>query len=503
MKLYECTASQLLTLLREGVVTRSEILESFLERIAAVDESVAAFLTVTADRARKAARAADKAVEGGAAPGGGVPFALKDNICTKGIPTTCGSRILEGYRPPYSATVAERLEEAGFLLLGKTNLDEFAMGSSTENSGFHPTANPWDLRRVPGGSSGGSAAAVAAYEVPFALGSDTGGSIRQPASFCGVVGLKPTYGLVSRYGLVAFASSLDQIGPLTRDVTDAAAILGVIAGPDPLDSTSARVRPPDYTRALVPDVDGLVAGLPVELMGEGIDPEVKERVREAVRVLTELGMEVEECSLPSVAYALDTYYIIAPAEASSNLARYDGTRYGFRAGGAAAGDGRAPEGQGEPADLLSLYVQTRRQGFGPEVKRRIMLGTYVLSAGYYDAYYLKALKARTLLRQDFERAFSRYSVLISPTSPTTAFPIGERADDPLAMYMADLCTIPANLAGIPAISVPCGFAQGLPVGLQIMGPAFSEETVLKVAFAYEQHTDHHTKRPPLLGVKRR
>ncbi len=536
MKLTENTASQLASLIREGEVSRSEIVEAFLERIATVDGSVSAFLAVTADSARRQAHLLDRAAEGGASPAGGVPFALKDNMCTKGIPTTCASRILEGYRPPYSATVATRLEGAGFILLGKTNLDEFAMGSSTENSGFHPTANPWDLRCVPGGSSGGSAAAVAAYEVPFALGSDTGGSIRQPASFCGVVGLKPTYGLVSRYGLVAFASSLDQIGPITRDVTDAALILGAIAGPDPLDSTSARVKPPDYTQALVPDVDGLKAGIPREFMGEGIDPEVKERVREAARVLSELGVEVEECSLPNAAYALDVYYIIAPAEASSNLARYDGTRYGFRAGRSLGpGDEAGPEAEGDAnidagtsdgtgggagagragaataaaadlageADLFGMYVSTRREGFGPEVKRRIMLGTYVLSAGYYDAYYLKAQKARTLIRQDFERAFGDYDILISPTSPTTAFAMGERTGDPLAMYMADLCTIPANLAGIPAISVPCGFSEGLPVGLQIMGPAFSEELLLKVAFAYEQHTDHHTKRPPLLGVRRR
>lgn len=542
MRLIGSTASQLASLIREGEVSRAEVVEAFLERIASVEEAVEAFLTITPDSARRLAHLADKAAEGGAAPAGGVPFALKDNMCTKDIPTTCGSRILAGYRPPYNATVAARLEDAGFILVGKTNMDEFAMGSSTENSGFHPTANPWDLRRVPGGSSGGSAAAVAAFEIPFALGSDTGGSIRQPASFCGVVGLKPTYGLVSRYGLVAFASSLDQIGPITRDVTDAAFVLGVIAGPDPLDSTSARAKPPDYSQALVPDVDGLVAGIPRELMGEGVDPEVRDRIREAADVLTELGVEVEECSLPNAVYALDTYYIIAPAEASSNLARYDGTRYGLRVGGpggagAAVGDGgpagggpvgggddsdmggplgdeagdvltetsATAEGAGDPGggDLLSMYVRTRRQGFGPEVKRRIMLGTYVLSAGYYDAYYLKALKARTLLRQDFERAFSRYDILLSPTSPTVAFPIGERVDDPLAMYMADLCTIPANLAGIPAISVPCGFSEGLPVGLQIMGPAFSEELLLKVAFAYEQHTDHHTKRPPLLGVKRR
>jgi aspartyl-tRNA(Asn)/glutamyl-tRNA(Gln) amidotransferase subunit A len=442
-----------------------------------------------------------------------VPFALKDNICVKDVPTTCGSRILAGYRPPYSATVAARLEDAGHILLGKTNCDEFAMGSSTENSGFHPTANPWDLRRVPGGSSGGSAAAVAAFAVPFALGSDTGGSIRQPASFCGVVGLKPTYGLVSRYGLAAFASSLDQIGPITRDVTDLALVLDVIAGPDLLDSTSARQRPPDFAQALVPDVDGLKAGIPREFLGEGIDPEIRRRVEEAALVLGELGVEIEECSLPNAVYALDMYYIIAPAEASSNLARYDGVRYGYRTGlGPKPGpgdDGGDEEGEArveetaEPGDLLSAYIATRREGFGPEVKRRIMLGAYVLSSGYYDAYYLKALKARTLLRQDFERVFARYDILLSPTSPTVAFPIGERVDDPLAMYRADLCTIPANLAGIPALSVPCGFSQGLPVGLQIMGPAFSEETLLRVAFAYEQHTDHHTKRPPLLGVKRR
>ncbi|HCJ10999.1 MAG TPA: Asp-tRNA(Asn)/Glu-tRNA(Gln) amidotransferase subunit GatA [Clostridiales bacterium] len=528
LKLIEKTVTQLAALLEAGEVTRAEVVEAYLERIASVEEAVAAFLYVNEDRARKQARLMDEAAEGGAAVLGGVPVALKDNICTKGIPTTCGSRILEGYRPPYSATAAVRLEKAGFIMLGKTNCDEFAMGSSTENSGYHPTANPWDLRRVPGGSSGGSAAAVAAFEVPCALGSDTGGSIRQPASFCGVVGLKPTYGLVSRYGLVAFASSLDQIGPITRDVADAAAVLSVIAGHDPLDSTSARVKPVDYTHALVPDVDGLTAGVVTELSGEGVDPEVRERVGRAVEVLTELGVEVEECSLPHARYALDMYYIIAPAEASSNLARYDGTRYGYRHGvrrlagtgeageageagpdgveGPGGGDSGGPGGSGRPGERLSLldmYVATRREGFGAEVKRRIMLGTYVLSAGYYEAYYLKAQKARTLLRQDFERAFARYDFLVSPTSPTVAFPLGDRVDDPLRMYMADLCTIPANLAGIPAISVPCGFAQGLPVGLQLMGPAFSEELLLKVAFAYEQHTEHHTKKPPLLGVKRR
>jgi aspartyl-tRNA(Asn)/glutamyl-tRNA(Gln) amidotransferase subunit A len=529
LKIIERTAGQLATLLQEGEVSRAEVVEAFLERIDAVDESVSAFLYVNADRARKTALLADKAAAGGATPGG-VPFALKDNHCTKGIPTTCASRILKGYRPPYNATAVARLEKGGCILLGKTNMDEFAMGSSTENSGFHETANPWDLRRVPGGSSGGSAAAVAAFEAPFALGSDTGGSIRQPASFCGVVGLKPTYGLVSRYGLVAFASSLDQIGPITRDVTDAAMVLNFIAGHDPLDSTSARSRTPDYTQVLVPDIDGLVAGIPKELFGEGIDPEVRQRVSEAVAVLTELGVQVEECSLAHASYALDMYYIIAPAEASSNLARYDGTRYGYRwrpeeAAVGAAGEGAPGEGApdednaGEPTpgsiqglsspnppaspDLLSMYIATRRNGFGPEVKRRIMLGTYVLSAGYYDAYYVKAQKARTLLARDFAKAFSRYDFLISPTSPTVAFPLGERVGDPLKMYMADLCTIPANLAGIPAISIPCGFSQGLPVGLQLMGPAFSEELLLKVSYAYEQRTDHHTKRPPLLGVKRR
>jgi len=537
LKLIERTASELATLIHDGDVSRAEVVEAFLERIAAVEESIGAFLYVNSTRARKAALAADEAAEGGAAPPGGVPFALKDNICTKGIPTTCASRILEGYRPPYSATAAARLEEAGFILLGKTNLDEFAMGSSNENSAFQPTANPWDLRRVPGGSSGGSAAAVAAFAAPFALGSDTGGSIRLPASFCGVVGLKPTYGLVSRYGLVAFASSLDQIGPISRSVTDAAMVLSVIAGPDPLDSTSVRRPPVDYTNALVPDVDGLVAGIPRELFGEGIDPEVKEAVAAAVDILAELGVEIEECSLPNISHGLDMYYIIAPAEASSNLARYDGTRYGYRyratldggegeAGGdngVGSGDGGAGEpaagkgpggleaatgeeagpGQAQSMDLLEMYIRTRRNGFGPEVKRRIMLGTYVLSAGYYDAYYLKAMKARTLLRQDFDKAFARYDFLVSPTAPSVAFPVGDRADDPLRMYMSDLCTIPANLAGIPAISVPCGFSRGLPVGLQLMGPAFSEELLLKVAFAYEQHTDHHRQRPPLLGVKRR
>jgi len=486
--------------LAAGEFTAVELAEAVLERILAVDNDVKAYLTLTPEEALTQARAADERratgegashLEGGLrgvedTPLLGIPLAIKDVLCTKGISTTCGSRILENFVPPYDATAVARLKAAGAIVLGKTNTDEFAMGSSTENSAFFTTHNPWDLDRVPGGSSGGSAAAVAADECLGALGTDTGGSVRQPAGLCGVVGLKPTYGRVSRYGLVAFASSLDQIGVLAKDVTDAAILLGVIAGHDLYDSTSMNVPVPDYTAALTGDIrgnGGVRVGVPKEYFIEGMQPEVEAAVRAAVDVLAGLGAKVQEVTLPHTDYALPVYYLIAPAEASANLARYDGVRYSLR-----VGDG----------SLNEMYKATRGQGFGPEVKRRIMLGTYALSAGYYDAYYLKAQKARTLIKADFDAAFEQVDVIIAPTSPTTAFSIGEKTDDPLQMYLADVFTLSMNLAGVCGLSLPCGFdTGGLPIGLQVMGPAFGEEQVLRVAYAYEQATDWHTWRPPL------
>jgi len=473
-------------LLKTKQVTSRELTEAVLRRIEAVDNKVKAFVSVTSEIALERAEAADRKIASGEpiGPLTGAPIAIKDNMCTRGVLTTCSSKILYNYKPIYDATVVERLADAGAVMVGKTNLDEFAMGSSTENSGFFPTHNPWNLAAAPGGSSGGSTASVAADECLAALGSDTGGSIRQPASFCGVVGLKPTYGRVSRYGLVAFASSLDQIGPVTKDVTDAALLMNVIAGKDPCDSTSLDVPVPDYTKALVPDVKGLRIGVPKEYFGMGTTAEVADSVWQAIELLRSLGAEYRETSMPNTEYGLPTYYIIAPSEASSNLARYDGVRYGLR-------------GKSAP-DPVTMFLKTRDEGFGAEVKQRIMIGTYALSAGYYDAYYLKAQKVRTLLRQDFERAFEEFDVLISPTSPTVAFGLGERADDPFAMKLADVCTIPANLAGIPAISIPCGFHNGLPIGLQIMAPGLGEEVALRVAYAFEQNTDYH-KRKPTLG----
>jgi aspartyl-tRNA(Asn)/glutamyl-tRNA(Gln) amidotransferase subunit A len=443
-----------------------------------------AYLALTPERALEQARAADEARAAGREGGLlGIPLAVKDVLCTEGVPTTAGSRILEGFTPPYDATVLRRLKEAGAVILGKTNTDEFAMGSSTENSAYVTTRNPWDLSRVPGGSSGGSAAAVAADACLGALGTDTGGSVRQPASLCGVVGLKPTYGRVSRYGLIAFASSLDQVGVLTKDVTDAAVLLGAIAGHDPRDSTSVDAPVPDYWAALTGDVRGVRVGVPREYFIEGMQVEVEAAVRAGVGTLAALGAEIREVSLPHTDYALPVYYLIAPAEASANLARYDGVRYGLRA---------------ESGSLDKMYRTTRGQGFGPEVKRRIMLGTYALSAGYYDAYYLKAQKARTLIKVDFDRAFEEVDVILGPTSPSTAFPIGERIDDPLQMYLSDVFTLSMNLAGICGLSVPCGFdEQGLPIGMQLTGPAFGEEQVLRVAHAYEQATEWHRRRPDL------
>ena len=459
-----------------------EIAQEALKRIDAVDSTIKSFLHVTADAALAQAKQVDAQIAAGDDIGvlAGIPIGIKDNMCTKGIPTTCASRILENFVPPYESTVTGKLLDAGAVMVGKTNLDEFAMGGSTENSAFHLTMNPWDVERVPGGSSGGSAAAVAAQECVVSLGSDTGGSIRQPASFCGVVGMKPTYGLVSRYGLVAFASSLDQIGPFARRVEDAAVLLQAIVGHDPKDSTSLKVETPDYTKALTPELKkGIKVGVIKETFGEGLEPDVKASLEEAIAQLKEMGAEIQEISCPTFTYGIPTYYIIAPSEASANLARYDGVRYGVR--------------KENTEDLMEMYTKTRAEGFGPEVKRRIMIGTYALSAGYYDAYYLKAQKVRTLIKQDFEKAFESVDVLLSPTAPTTAFKAGEK-DDPLSMYLLDLMTIPVNLAGLPAISVPCGFdGKGLPIGMQLIGNVLQEEKILHVAHAYEKATDWHTK----------
>ncbi len=470
MKLYSLTLIEAEKLIQKKDVKPLEIVESVMERINEVEDRIKAYITLTFDVATE---------------NPGIPVAVKDNICTKGIKTTCASKILYNFVPPYDATVIKKLKEKNYALIGKTNLDEFAMGSSTENSAFFTTRNPWDLDRVPGGSSGGSAACVAADMCIAALGSDTGGSIRQPASFCGVVGLKPTYGRVSRYGLVAFASSLDQIGPITKTVKDAAYLLEIISGKDEMDSTSAPVKVERFTEALTGEISGLKIALPKEYFSEGLDPEVKESVLSAVRMLEAEGAFVEEVSLPHTEYAISTYYIVAPAEASSNLARYDGVKYGYRAE--------------KYEDLIDMYFKTRSQGFGDEVKRRIMLGTYSLASGYYDAYYLRAKKVRTLIRQDFEKVFERFDVIITPTSPTAAFKIGERVSDPLTMYLSDIFTVSANLVGIPAISIPCGLTeQGLPIGLQVMGNFFDEKTILNVAYRLETMIDFRKRYSPKL-----
>lgn len=478
--LYELTIHAAWAALQRGDFSAVELTQSLLDRIAQVDGQVNAYLTVTAELALAQAAAADvRRSCGETAPLLGIPLAVKDVLCTEGVRTTCGSRILEHFIPPYTATAVHRLTAAGMVLLGKTNTDEFAMGSSTENSGYFPTHNPWDLARVPGGSSGGSGAAVAAQMAMAALGSDTGGSVRLPASYCGVVGLKPSYGRVSRYGLVAYGSSLDQIGVLAKDVRDAALLLGVIAGQDPHDSTTMPAPVPAYSQSLSGDVRGLRIGLPDEYFVEGLQPEVNAAVRAAIDVLAGLGAEVVRISLSNTDKALPVYYLVATAEASANLARFDGVRYGFSA---------------DSASILDNYRDSRGQGFGAEVKRRIMLGTYVLSAGYYDAYYLKAQQVRTLIKQDFESAFTQVDVIASPVAPTTAFRLGEKVEDPLAMYLSDLFTIPLNLAGMCGISVPCGFdAQGLPIGLQLMGPHLGEATLLRAAHAYEQATPWHTR----------
>ncbi len=467
----DLTAHRCRELLQTGEISSTELTRLYLDRIAAVDDSVKSYLLVDEQGALAQAAAVDAKPRGERKPWEGVPIGLKDIFCVKGMETTCGSRILKGYRPPYDATIVAKLREAGLVFLGKLNMDEFAMGSSTENSAFQTTHNPWDLDRVPGGSSGGSAACVAAAEAPWTLGTDTGGSIRQPASLCGVVGLKPTYGAVSRYGLVAFASSLDQIGPLTRDVKDAAALLDIIAGRDPRDSTSIGLPEP-VGIPIRTDLEGLRFGVIREFVGDACEAGVREVFDSTVDTILQLGGVCEEVSLPSVERGIAAYYLIAPSEASSNLARFDGVRYGHRTCGA--------------ADLYDMYTHTRSEGFGPEVKRRIMIGTYALSAGYYDAYYAQAQRTRTLIIRDFESAFERFDYLISPTSPSVAFKIGEKTADPLAMYLSDLCTIPVNLAGLPGISLPGGFSEGLPVGVQIVGPHFSEKGMLGAAHAIEQ-----------------
>jgi len=480
--LYRLSISELSPLLARREISPVEVTEQLLARIAARDKEINAYITVDEAGALAQARAAEaRLARGEAAPLTGVPLAIKDLLVTQGLRTTCASRILESYIPPYDATVCARLREQGAVFLGKVNMDEFAMGSSTENSAFGPTHNPWKLDCITGGSSGGSAAAVAADLCIASLGSDTGGSIRQPASHCGVVGLKPTYGRVSRYGLVAYASSLDQVGPLTKEVRDAALLLKVIAGYDAKDSTSAPVPAPDYLEALGREIKGLKVGIPKEYFGEGLDADVEGAVKKALATLEGLGAELVEVSLPHTEYAVAAYYVIATAEASSNLARYDGVKYGFRAPG---------------ANLLEMYANTRTQGLGAEVRRRIMLGTYALSAGYYDAYYRKASQVRTLIRRDFEAALAQCAVLATPVAPAPASRLGEMMADPLTMYLSDIFTISVNLAGIPGISVPCGFSrENLPIGLQLLGPPFGEPEVLKVAYAFEQATDFHRRKP--------
>jgi len=483
-RLYDLTISQAHKLLKERRISSVELTGAILKRIEQVDDKVHSFVTVTGDSALRRAEEADARIkEGDTSPLTGIPALIKDNMCTRGTRTTCSSRMLEKFIPPYNATVVERLNQAGMVMVGKGNMDEFAMGSSNEHSAFFPTRNPWDLERVPGGSSGGPAASVAAGEAIYSLGSDTGGSIRQPASFCGIVGMKPTYGRVSRFGLVAFASSLDQIGPMTKDVTDCALVLNTIAGHDPRDSTSVNRPVPDYTSSLIPDLKGMKLGVPREYFVEGMESGVRAAIEAAISTLERLGASVDrDVSLPGTKYALPVYYIIAPSEAMANLARYDGVKYGY------SHDGDS---------MWDAMEKTRGSGFGPEVKRRIILGTYALSAGYYDAYYVKAQKVRTLIRREFDEAFRRYDALITPTSPTVPFKIGEKTGDPLKMYLSDICTLPVNIAGIPGISVPAGFCDGLPVGMQILGKPFSEETLLRVAYAYEQATDWHKHKPKI------
>lgn len=485
MKLYNQPAHVLHDMLVNKEITAVELVDSLFARMDEVEGKVKAYLTQTRETALAKAKAVDEKIARGEEISflEGIPGAIKDNICTKGTKTTCASKMLENFVPPYDATVMEKLQAQNPTILGKTNMDEFAMGGSTENSAFYPTHNPWNIDCVPGGSSGGSAAAVGAGTAIWALGSDTGGSIRQPASFCGVVGMKPTYGRVSRYGLVAFASSLDQIGTVTRDVTDCAHLMNIISGYDKRDSTSINAEVPDYTKSLVKDVKGLKIGLPKEYFVEGMDEDVEKAVRAAIKQFEDLGAEVVEVSMPHTKYAVSAYYLIAPAEASSNLARYDGVSYGARV---------------EGTDIVDMYKKTRSEKFGEEVQRRIMLGTYALSAGYYDAYYLQALKVRTLVKQDFDKAFEKVDVLITPTAPTPAYKIGDMISDPMKMYLQDICTIPVNLAGVPGISLPCGFSNsGMPIGLQIIGKPLGEETLIRAAYTFEQNNEYHKSIAPV------
>jgi aspartyl-tRNA(Asn)/glutamyl-tRNA(Gln) amidotransferase subunit A len=482
-KIMQMTIHEAHKLLKDRKISSVELTQQYLQRISEVDPKVKAFVTVTKEIALEQARKADAVKAAGqAGPLTGIPVAIKDVMCTRGVRTTCSSKMLENFVPPYNAAVVEKLNDAGAVMVGKANMDEFAMGSSTENSAFFTTRNPWDMERVPGGSSGGSAVAVAAQEAVAALGSDTGGSIRQPAGFCSVVGMKPTYGRVSRYGLIAFASSLDQIGPLTQDVTDSAIMMNVISGQDKRDSTSVAEPVPDYTKSLKTDLKGMKLGIPKEYYVEGMQPGVSDVMKKAIKQLEELGATLEEVSLPHTPYSLAVYYIIAPSEASANLARYDGVKYGY----SYKGD-----------TMWESMEKTRGNGFGPEVKRRIMIGTYALSAGFYDAWYIKAQKVRALIRHEFDEIFKKYDALITPTSPTVPFKIGEKTDDPLAMYLSDVCTLPINIAGVPGISIPAGFVDGLPAGMQIIGKHFGEETILKVAYAYEQATEWHKKKAEL------
>ncbi len=485
-ELHQLTIHEAHRLLKQRKISSTELTKSVLKRIAEIEGKVHACVTIVEDIALKEAERVDNYIRTNneITPLTGIPTLIKDVICTKGIRTTCGSKMLENFVPPYDATVIEKLKAQKAIIIGKTNMDEFAMGSSNEHSAFFPTNNPWDLSRVPGGSSGGSTVAVSTDECIYALGSDTGGSIRQPAGFCSVVGLKPTYGRVSRFGLVAFASSLDQIGSITKDVTDGALVMNAIAGHDTRDSTSVPYPVPDHTQQLIPDIKGLRIGIPREYFIEGMQEEVRVALESAISKLEELGAEIDwEVSLPHTKYALAVYYILAPSEASANLARYDGVKYGFS--------------ERDAGNVIETTEKTRQVGFGPEVKRRIMLGTYALSAGYYDAYYVKAQKVRTLIKQEFNQAFEKYDALVTPTSPIVPFKLGEKLEDPMQMYLSDVCTLPVNIAGIPAISIPAGFADNLPIGMQIMGKPFSEEMLLRIAFAYEQATYWH-KRKPLL-----
>ena len=485
MDLYDLTVHELLDKLKNKEITLEEINKSYIERINEKENEVNAFVTITDEDAVEKAKKIDDDIKNGKEVSklSGIPIGIKDNICTKNVKTTCSSKMLENFVSPYDATVMNKINKENMIMLGKLNMDEFAMGASTEYSYFKKTSNPWDLKRVPGGSSGGSAAAVAAGMVPWALGSDTGGSIRQPSAFCGTVGLKPTYGLVSRFGLVAFASSLDQIGPITKDVTDSAILLNIIAGHDEMDSTSAKVEKKDYTKSLIRDVKGLKIGLPKEYFGEGINPEVKNAVMNVAKEYEKMGAIIEECSISVTDYALATYYIIACAEASSNLGRFDGIRYGYRTE--------------NYSNLTDIYKNSRSEGFGKEVKRRIILGTYVLSSGYYDAYYKKALKVRQVVKNEFKKLFEKYDILLTPTSPTVAFEIGTRSNNPLEMYLADICTVSINIGGVPAISIPCGVdSNGMPIGCQLIGNHFEEEKILKAAFTYEQETKFREKYKP-------